>query len=238
MQEFQRFISLPVLRSGDLHNEIQVECVTKDGTAHRNEDFVARNKLGQNFQIVKIPAGELYGFCDIEIIDDDLNEMHTETFKAILVNPSGLTRVGPKSEALVSIIGPNDVLASKCNAAYFTVSENSKKLIIELSREELSLNNEPFDVLITTAPSSPEDMENYSKFYKQKQLNELFEGYHMSLASSGAKDLAGGYKSKDWSGQKVQPAVPNEDYLPINEIIKFKLDENSKVNYLNLFFRK
>ena len=50
--------------------EIEVECSIKEGTARQHYDFIPRNKPGQNYQIVHIPAGEKYGFCDIEIVDD------------------------------------------------------------------------------------------------------------------------------------------------------------------------
>lgn len=108
VQEYQRFISLPIVRVGDINIDIQVECSIQDETAHKNLDFIARNKLGDNFQVVRIPAGEMYGFCDIEIIDDDLNEMTTETFRAVLGNSAGDVKIGLKSEAQISIIGPND----------------------------------------------------------------------------------------------------------------------------------
>ena len=108
MQEFQRFISLPVVRVGDINSKIQVECSIEEGTAHRNLDFLPRNKIGQNYQVVRIPPGEMYGFCDIEIIDDNLNEIETETFNAVLINPIGGSKIGSKSTAQVAIIGPND----------------------------------------------------------------------------------------------------------------------------------
>ena len=107
VQESDKFISIPIIRSGDLTSEVQVECLTQDESAFNNQDYVPRKKSGPN--MVKIPAGEVYGFCDIEIIDDDLHELTTETFKIQLVNaPSNLFKIGKNSEARVSIIGPND----------------------------------------------------------------------------------------------------------------------------------
>jgi len=108
VQESDKFISIPIVRSGDLNTEMQVECLTKDETAINNFDYFPRNKNGFNYQIVKIPPGEIYGFCDIEIIDDELHELQSETFKIVLMNPSSNTKVGLKSEARVHIIGPND----------------------------------------------------------------------------------------------------------------------------------
>lgn len=109
IQEFQRFISLPVVRVGDLKTDIEVECAIEEGTAHKGRDFLPRNKPGHNHQVVRIPAGERFGFCDIEIIDDDINEMDTETFKAVLMQQIGsAVKIGKKSEARVEIIGPND----------------------------------------------------------------------------------------------------------------------------------
>ena len=108
IQEFQRFISLPVVRVGDLKSDIEVQCVIEEGSAHKGRDFLPRNKQGQNYQLVRIPAGERYSFCDVEIIDDDLNEMDTETFRAVLVNLGGPVKIGAKAQARVSIIGPND----------------------------------------------------------------------------------------------------------------------------------
>lgn len=118
VHETDKFISLPVVRSGDLSADSYVECLTQDETAHRMLDYLPRyaasaNTAGQQHQqansnLVKIPAGEMYGFCDIEIIDDDLQEMNTETFKAVLVNPSFGSKIGAKSEAKIAIAGPND----------------------------------------------------------------------------------------------------------------------------------
>lgn len=108
IQESDKFISIPIIRSGDLSKEMHVECLTKDETAINNLDYFPRNKNGANYQIVKIPQGEIYGFCDVEIIDDDIHELNSETFKIILMNPSFNTKIGTKSEARVTIVGPND----------------------------------------------------------------------------------------------------------------------------------
>lgn len=108
VQETDKFISLPIVRTGDLTTDVHVECLTLDESAIGNFDYVPRLKDNANSNIVKIPAGEMYGFCDIEIIDDDLNEIQTEFFKTYLVSPSIGSRVGPKSEARIAIIGPND----------------------------------------------------------------------------------------------------------------------------------
>ena len=94
--------------------DVYVDCVTEDETATADLDYLprvaARDSVNGRNQAnrVKIAAGEMYGFCDIEIVDDDLNEAVSETFRAVLVSPSTGSRVGAKSEATVLIIGPND----------------------------------------------------------------------------------------------------------------------------------
>ena len=107
IQESDKFITLPIKRTGDLFTDEYVECLTYEETALSNQDFVSRNKKDSS-SLVKIPAGEIYAFCDIEIIDDKLHEVNTETFKVILANPSARLKIGYKSEAVISIIGPND----------------------------------------------------------------------------------------------------------------------------------
>jgi hypothetical protein len=115
VKESDRFISIPIVRSlgSDLTHDLYVDCLTKDETANADQDYVPRllhlNNNNNNNVKVKIAAGESYGFCDVELIDDDLHEMYTETFKVFLANPSPHnTQLGGKFEAIVSILGPND----------------------------------------------------------------------------------------------------------------------------------
>ncbi len=111
------------------------------------------------------------------------------------------------------------------------MSENSKKLLVDVSREDLNDvdgSDEAFDVLITTAQSKPEDISNYSKYYKQKQLNEIFENYHKGLLqATGPSDLHN-IRNKDLTNRSISLAIPNEDYMPINDVIKFEHGENTK----------
>jgi hypothetical protein len=99
---------LPIERRGDLKDEIQIECLMQDETALNNLDYTVRNKNGANYQLVRIMPGESIGFCDIQIIDDEIHEKITETFKAILLNPSNGVKIGAKAEAKIAILGPND----------------------------------------------------------------------------------------------------------------------------------
>ena len=108
VHEADKFISVPIVRSGDLSAEVNVECMAQEESALQNLDFVTRSKNGANFQKVRIAPGEAFGFCDIEIIDDDLQEIETEVFRVLLANPSAGARIGSKAEARVSILGPND----------------------------------------------------------------------------------------------------------------------------------
>lgn len=104
VQESNRFVSLPIVRNGDLTKDVQVECLTKDDSATAGSDYVA--KISGAY--VRIPAGQMYAFCDIEIIDDHLKEIHTEYFNAYLRNPSDGAKIGFKSQASIGITGPND----------------------------------------------------------------------------------------------------------------------------------
>ena len=83
-----------------------MNCYTEDDTARSNYDYISR-KAG-SLNIIKIPAGEAFGFCDIELIDDDLHEPHSESFKVYLTNPSNSVQIGTKSVAQITILGPND----------------------------------------------------------------------------------------------------------------------------------
>jgi hypothetical protein len=106
--ESDKLISIPIVRSGDLGVDIQVNCYTEDETARSNFDYVPRQANSFNYNSIKIPAGETYGFCDIELIDDDLHEIQNESFKVFLTNPSNGAQIGAKNEAKVLIVGPND----------------------------------------------------------------------------------------------------------------------------------
>jgi hypothetical protein len=108
VHESDKLISLPIVRNGDLSTDITVVCYTEDVTATSNIDYVPRNMNAFNLNTVKIASGEVYGFCDIELIDDDLHEIKNEQFKAVLVSPSSGVQIGLKKEAKITIIGPND----------------------------------------------------------------------------------------------------------------------------------
>jgi hypothetical protein len=108
VNESDKFISLPIERRGDLSNEIQIECLMQDETALNNLDYIVRNKNGANYQLVRIMPGESLGYCDIQIIDDEVLEQNTETFKAILLNPSNGVKIGSIAETKIAILGPND----------------------------------------------------------------------------------------------------------------------------------
>ncbi|RNA35735.1 extracellular matrix FRAS1, partial [Brachionus plicatilis] len=104
VQESDKFVSVAIVRNGDLTRDVQVECLTEDASAIAGQDYVAKG----SGSYVRIPAGQLYGFCDIEIIDDHLKEMQTEFFRVYLRDPSDGSKIGAKSESSVAIIGPND----------------------------------------------------------------------------------------------------------------------------------
>lgn len=127
VQENSKFVSLAIVRTGEMSLDVWVECVTQDESAHAHADYVPRTAAhyqhqqllgspvsssstsgGSGGSMVKIPAGEMYGFCDIEIVDDNEYELGSEVFRAVLVNPSFGARLGSRSEASISIVGPND----------------------------------------------------------------------------------------------------------------------------------
>ena len=45
VQETDKFLSLPIIRKGDLSNEIQVECLTLDDLATQNFDLRGATKI-------------------------------------------------------------------------------------------------------------------------------------------------------------------------------------------------
>jgi len=98
---------------------------------------------------VRIPPNELYGFCDIEIIDDSLPESIT-----------------------VSIIGPNDLQANQCTSVFQTVAENSGKLVFDITRQESTLSLENFEVLVTTAQTTADALDTYGRFHQKKNLDK------------------------------------------------------------------
>lgn len=110
---------------------------------------------------------------------------------------------------------------------FYTVSENSNKLLIEISREDSTLDLENFEVLITTAQTKNNEIDTYNKYHKQKQLNEIIDTYQKNLLSQTYNDFHG---KKELSNKNLTLAKPNEDYLAINEIVKFASGEIFKVN--------
>ena len=106
------------------------------------------------------------------------------------------------------------------------MSENSKKIYLDISREDISSDLEEFEVLITSAPSTDSDIASYSKYQKNKQLNEIFQSYHSRRLY---KDETASFKKKDFSNRNISLAVPNEDYLAINKVLKFSRGEKTKV---------
>ncbi len=241
VNEMDKFISIPIVRSagGDLSVELQVECVTKDETAIQNLDYLARNKHGADFQLVKIPPGETYGFCDIEIVDDDLHEFESETFKIWLRNPSLNTKIGSKSEAIVSITGPNDFLLNtnnnnlnlndNCKTVFYTVSENSNQISFELNRDKLnSALESSLDVLVrTTTQSSQNHIKTYFDYYKKIQMNEIIENQNnLAFLSERGNNFT---KTFITVPSNISLAIPEQDYVTINEVVRFMPGESTKV---------
>lgn len=204
VQETDKFLSLPIIRKGDLSNEIQVECLTLDDLATQNFDFVSRNSKSNN-HLVKIPAGESYGFCDIEIIDDDLHEQFSESFKAILRNPSSGVRIGSKNEVNIFITGPNDIPFYNCKTEQITVSENIGRLAIDINRESFD-SSLPFEVMYSTIETNENDLKSFSKNYLNR--SSIF--------------------------RNISKAIVNQDYEPTSQIIKFEAGEISKKIYVNI----
>jgi hypothetical protein len=178
--------------------------LTLDDLAKQNFDFVSRNSKSNN-HLVKIPAGETYGFCDIEIIDDDLHEQFSESFKAILRNPSSGARIGSKNEVSIFITGPNDVPFYNCKTEQLTVSENIGRLAIDINRESFD-SSSPFEVMYSTIEISESDLKSFSKNYHNRSSMH----------------------------RNISKAIVNQDYEPISQIVKFEAGEISKKIYVNI----
>lgn len=215
--ESAKFISVPILRRGtDLSTDVYVDCITADGTAIADLDYVPRysnsHTRSNNFHSssgktsrVRIPPGEKYGFCDVEIVDDDINEMNTESFKVLLVNPSHGARLGSRSEAVISIIGPNDALINNCKTEFYTVTKTRlDKIYVEISRDYMV--NQTVDVLIKTIKTDQVYMKSYLSNY---------------------------LKTGHPNASNISMAVPYEDYEPLSQVIKFLPGETNKKFYLN-----
>ncbi|CAF0709362.1 unnamed protein product [Brachionus calyciflorus] len=202
VHESDRFVSLAIVRSGDLAEDVNVECVTMDETAIGGIDYVPKLNGG----LVRIPPGEIYGFCDIEILDDDLKEIQTELFKVYLRNPSDGSRIGSKHETFIGILGPNDVLDDDCKVVYHTVNDNDGRVLIEITREKTNLSDS-FDVLIQNIPTND--------IYIKSYLNTLPES-----SISQAKNLT--------------IAEPKIDYEQINQRIQFLPGDITKKIFINI----
>lgn len=212
---------MPIIRSGDLSTDVQVECLTIDETANSNVDFVPRLKNNLNSNLVKIPAGEIYGFCDIEIIDDDLNEIQTEYFKTYLSSASPGTRIGFKSEARIGIIGPNDLLVNDCKTVYQTISSKETKIALEITREKNSLN-ETLEVLVENIPTSDIYIKSYLNNADSLKENNIIKTNIQQVFNE--RSLLNFGNSKN-----ISLALANKHFEPFSTRLKFLPGEILKV---------
>jgi hypothetical protein len=97
-----------------------------------------------------------------------------------------------------------------------------------LTREKSNLL-ESLDVKISTVQSSQEHIKNYFDSYKKSQMNEIIDDNQNGLVFSSEKEN-NFTKSFITVPSNISLAIPNEDYVPINEIIKFLPGEFTKVN--------
>ena len=112
---------------------------------------------------------------------------------------------------------------------FYTVSENSNQLSFELTRKKSNLL-ESLDVQISTVESSQEHIKNYFDSYKKSQMNEIIDNQNSLVFSSEKENNFS--KSFITVPSNISLAVPNEDFVPIKEIIQFLPGESTKVGYL------
>jgi hypothetical protein len=113
---------------------------------------------------------------------------------------------------------------------FYTVSENSNQLSFELTREKSNLL-ESLDVQISTVESSKEHIKNYFDSYKKSQMNEIIDNQNSLVFSSEKENNFS--KSFITVPSNISLAIPNEDFVPIKEIIQFLPGESTKVKYFS-----
>lgn len=111
------------------------------------------------------------------------------------------------------------------------MSENSNQLSFEITREKSSIM-EPLDVWITTVESSKEHIKNYFDFYKKTQMNTIIENQNnFALIAARENNFTKNFISVP---SNITIAIPNEDFIPIREVLKFQPGEITKVNHFFL----
>jgi hypothetical protein len=121
IQKSDHFISLPIVRSGDINEDVQVEC-----SLEYNYNGTPPPPLPPtSINLIKIPSGQKYSFCDIELdINDDLNSL-----KVALINPSKNAAIGANNAIQIEVLN-----SKQCKTVDYTVSENAGQLVIDIKR--------------------------------------------------------------------------------------------------------
>lgn len=81
VNETSKYLSLPIVRSGDLSKHFSVVCYTRGQTATDGKDFVTRGSFEQSR--IYFEPGERVKNCTVEILNDSMFEAD-ETFQVKL----------------------------------------------------------------------------------------------------------------------------------------------------------
>ncbi|KAL4240401.1 Extracellular matrix protein fras1 [Mactra antiquata] len=146
VNESESYLSATIVRTGDMSSTVSTICYTTSLTARGSpldrldsgSDYISRGN--SNSYRVIFPSGVTKATCDVKVIDDSINEA-SEQFGLELSMPSYGAILGPISQAIVIIDGPNDESLIHFSADSYTFGENSGTVDLEIIREGSDLSH-------------------------------------------------------------------------------------------------
>lgn len=135
INETNRLVQIPIIRTGDLSNSFSLICYTKQQTAIEGQDYIGRDNFEQSR--IYFESGEKEKPCSIEIINDDIFEAD-ETFQI----------------KLSDLRGPPEIKLSSLTTMTITVINDEDSCVISLS-EEIYYTEEPSTSDSTVVKSIP-----------------------------------------------------------------------------------
>ena len=135
-------------------------------------------------------------------------------------------------------------MSNNCKIVNYEVNESAGQIVFELTRPNTEI---ALDVSLTTVPSSEVSMRAYLSQYNENNRNSAnhngMSSKHYGHKKSGFGEL--GYNAmwlnsrgdKKWALANMSNASPNEDFVSINEVVRFLPGEATKVSEISLFSR-
>ncbi|WAQ99640.1 FREM2-like protein [Mya arenaria] len=130
-------IDIPIMRTGDISQELTVICLTRDGTARGSptskiepfSDFITRP--ADHSSIVRFARGDSQNVCRVMLLNDSLYESQ-KRFYMVLKEPVG-GKLGSRAETEITILpDPADEPVFYFDQAHYTVDESAGTLEVKV----------------------------------------------------------------------------------------------------------